>query len=63
MLDLVAQVKLVDRRDAQFKPRARIRIDLGDQVNTCRVWWVEGKIKKTPELIRILYYQFRWSHV
>jgi len=53
-VDLVAQVKLVDRRDAQFKPRARIRIDLGDQVNTCRVWWVEGKIKKTPELIRIV---------
>ena len=54
VLDLVAQVKLVDRRDAQFKPWARIHIDLGDQVNMCWVWWVEGKIKKTPELIQIV---------
>ena len=47
--DLVTQVKLVDIRDAQFERRARIRIDLGDQVNTRQyassVWWVNGKIK------------------
>jgi hypothetical protein len=50
LFDLVTQVKLVDIRNAQFETRARIRIDLGDQINTRQyassVWWMERKFSR-----------------